>query len=118
MGGKGCISAIGLHVWTGFHVLFPLQAGKSVGSMKSFHDLYSPSNVAFLLAVGSLALLPIALKRKALQGIPHQPPPPRKLSIRQGLAPLLPLAATPVLGTGKHGGSNEALPIAPDTHEL
>lgn len=31
--------------------------------MESLHDLYSPRNILFLLAVGLLALLPVALRR-------------------------------------------------------
>lgn len=86
--------------------------------MTSFHDLYSPRNVLFLLGVGSLALVPVAFKRRHQ----HKPPTPTaaapgardavmlggSLGVAHPKKPpplLLPLASVTLPAVGKANGS-------------
>ena len=53
-----------------------VQAGAALATINSVTDLYSPRNVAFLMAVGVLALVPVMLKRRVLskgaKGLPRR----------------------------------------------
>ncbi|KAL6771732.1 hypothetical protein ACKKBG_A27600 [Auxenochlorella protothecoides x Auxenochlorella symbiontica] len=65
------------------HNLITIQAGRSLQTMHSLHDLYSLQNVALLLGIGLLALLPRLI---------------RKLQGRRG--PLLPISDPAAAGDG------------------
>ena len=61
-----------------------VQAGAALSSIENVSDLYSPRNVAFLMAVGLLALIPVVFKRcvqKGAKGLPR----------RQSLLNMLPI---------------------------
>ena len=45
-----------------------IQAGAALSTVTSVSDLYSPRNVMFLLAVGTLALIPVLIKRRVKKG--------------------------------------------------
>lgn len=61
-----------------------VQTGAALSSLNSVADLYSPRNVAFLMAVGALALAPILLKRRVKKGA-------KGLPRRQTLLNMLPI---------------------------
>ncbi|KAG7667150.1 hypothetical protein KSW81_000892 [Nannochloris sp. 'desiccata'] len=64
--------------------LVRFQAGAALSSINHVSDLYSLRNVAFLMAVGVLALIPVALKRRVKKGA-------KGLPRRQTLLNLLPI---------------------------
>lgn len=39
-----------------------VQAGRTLAEVRSMRDLYSPRNVVLMLAIGTVALLPVAIK--------------------------------------------------------
>jgi uncharacterized membrane protein YdjX (TVP38/TMEM64 family) len=61
-----------------------VQAGAALSSINNVSDLYSPRNVAFLMAVGVLALIPVVFKRRVRKGA-------KGLPRRQTLLNMLPI---------------------------